>query len=128
MEAGAGEEARTFARFEDPEAWKQARVLCREVYRITRRDPVGRDYSLCRQMQRAAVSTMANLAEGYERARPAELHQFVSIAKGSCAEVRSRLYAAYDAGYLGDRTFDGMRELSERVSRIIGGFRVWAEK
>jgi four helix bundle protein len=59
-----------------------------------------KDFGLSGQIQRAAVSVMANIAEGFERNRPGEFHQFLSVAKGSCAEVRSHLYAAYDAGYI----------------------------
>jgi four helix bundle protein len=98
------------------------------VYQITQSGQRARDFALCKQMQRAAVSTMANLAEGYERGRPGELHQFVSIAKGACAEVRSHLYAARDAGYLDDETFQSVLNQAEETARLIGGFRVWAER
>ena len=67
---------------------------------------------------------MANIAEGFERNRPGEFHQFLSVAKGSCAEVRSHLYAAHDAGYFEQDCFAKLLVQAEEVGRIIGGLRV----
>jgi len=64
-------------RFEDLESWRQARVLVRQIYRITREAGLERDYRLCSQIQAAAVSVMSNIAEGFERTGKAEkLHFF----------------------------------------------------
>jgi four helix bundle protein len=71
---------------------------------------------------------MANLAEGFERGRPAEFHQFVSIAKASCAEVRSHLYLALDNGYLDERTFKSIMIAAKEVSSLVGGLRVDLER
>ncbi|MET0517009.1 MAG: four helix bundle protein [Nitrospiraceae bacterium] len=92
-------------KFEDLIAWQKARCLAQVVYRITREREFARDIGLAGQIQRAAVSTMANIAEGFERNRSGEFHQFLSVAKGSCAEIRSHLYAAHDAGYLSQSRF-----------------------
>ncbi len=67
---------------------------------------------------------MSNIAEGYERGSRAEFHQFLTIAKASCAEVRSQLYLAHDLGYLDSRTFEQLLKDAEEVSRIIGGLRM----
>jgi four helix bundle protein len=66
---------------------------------------------------------MSNLAEGFERGRPAEFHQFLSVAKASCAELRSQLYVAFDVGYLDETKFKRLMALAEEVARIIGGLR-----
>jgi len=116
-------EYRVVGRFEDLLAWQRARELAADVYRLTRSGPVDRDYGLCSQMQRAAVSVMANIAEGYERGSPRDFHRFLWIAKGSCAEVRSHLYVALDAGYIDHQSFAQYVEKCERVGQLIGGLR-----
>jgi four helix bundle protein len=66
---------------------------------------------------------MANVAEGFERARQSEFHQFLSIAKSSCAELRSHLYVAHDANYVDDNAFNDLMSLAQEVSLILGGLR-----
>lgn len=66
---------------------------------------------------------MANIAEGFERNRSGEFDQFLSVAKGSCAKVRSHLYAAHDAGYLDKKGFTEVLAQAEEVGRIIGALR-----
>ncbi len=110
-------------RFEDLFAWQKARLLAGMVYDVTRVGAFAQDYGLTRQIQRAAVSIMSNIAEGYERGSRAEFHQFLTIAKASCAEVRSQLYLAHDIGYLDAPMFDQLFRATEEVSRIIGGLR-----
>ena len=66
---------------------------------------------------------MSNLAEGFERSSATEFHRFVTISKASCAEVRSQLYVALDAGYLQQTEFQKTMLLAEEVSRILGGLK-----
>lgn len=87
-------------KFEDLIAWQKARELTKEIYLLTSKEPFSKDFGLRDQIQRASVSIMSNLAEGFERRRRSEFHQFIVIAKGSCAEVRSVLYGALDVGYI----------------------------
>ena len=115
-------------KFEDLIAWQKARELTREVYRVTRHGPFARDYGLSGQIQRAAVSIMSNIAEGFERGNPREFHQFLSIAKASCAEVRSQLYVALDAGYLDDAAFQELMRLARETGKVTGGLRVSVER
>ena len=110
-------------RFEDLIAWQKARCLAQVVCRITREREFVKDIGLAGQIQRAAVSTMANIAEGFERNRSGEFHQFLSVAKGSCAEVRSHLYVAHDPGYLSQSRFAELLVQAEEVGRIVGGLR-----
>jgi 23S rRNA-intervening sequence protein len=72
-------------RFEDLIAWQKARALTAEIYRVTNQKNFGRDFALRDQIRRAAVSAMSNVAEGFERNRPAEFHQFLSVAKALAA-------------------------------------------
>lgn len=114
--------------FEDLIAWQKARMLTREIYKITRNDDFAKDFGLRNQIQRAAVSIMSNIAEGFERYNPNEFHQFLSVAKASCAEVRSQLYVALDVNYLDKEQFSSLLDLAKETGRIIGGLRVSVEK
>ncbi len=115
-------------RFEDLIAWQKARELTRRIYLLSNDGNFGRDYGLRDQVRRAAVSVMSNLAEGFDRAGRAEFHQFIVIAKGSCAEVRSQLYIALNAGYLPQDEFEQTIRQAEELSRIIGGLRASVAK
>ncbi len=115
-------------RFEDLIAWQKARKLTTRIYEVTSDGAFSNDFGLRNQIQRAAVSIMSNVAEGFERARPTEFAQFVSIAKSSCAEVRSQLYVAWDVGYLThDELVELMRDARE-VGKILGGLRRGIQK
>lgn len=82
--------------FEDLEVWQQARKMVNAVYLSTRDDKLARDYGLCGQLQRAAVSIMSNIAEGFERIHLPGKIQSYNVARGSGAEVRSLLYVVED--------------------------------
>jgi four helix bundle protein len=110
-------------RFEDLVAWQKARALAKTIYEVTRKGAFRNDYGLAGQIQRAAVSIMANVAEGFERGGLGEFHQFVSTAKASCAELRSHLYVAFDIGYLQEAEFAALLDQAEEVGRIVGGLR-----
>lgn len=111
-------------KFEDLFAWQKARELTKQIYQLTKGGSFSKDFGLRDQIQRAAVSIMSNLAEGFERGSSSEFHQFVVIAKASCAEVRSQLYVALDVGYIAQSEFEQVNKLAEEVSRIIGGLKV----
>jgi four helix bundle protein len=115
-------------RFEDLIAWQKARVLTKEIYQITRIGEFAKDFGLSGQIQRASVSIMSNIAEGFERGGRGEFHQFLSISKASCAEVRSQLYVALDVGYLEKTDFRKLLKKAEEVGRIIGGLRSSVDK
>ena len=115
-------------RFEDLIAWQKARVLTAAVYRVTTQGAFSRDFKLCDQIRSAAVSVMSNIAEGFERNRPREFHQFLSIAKAPCGEVRSQLYVALDANYLAQDEFAALYAQACEVSRIVNGLRASVER
>jgi len=115
-------------RFEDLIAWQKARTLTKAIYQVTRSEQFSRDYAPVDQIRRAAISIMSNLAEGFEQGNRGEFHQFLVIAKSSCAEVRSQLYIAFDAGYLSQIEFDNLMSQAKEVGRIIGGLRSAVEK
>jgi four helix bundle protein len=115
-------------RFEDLIAWQKARQLAAEVYRISAQGDFSRDFGLRDQIRRAAVSAMSNIAEGFDRGSRSEFHQYLVIAKASCAEVRSQLYVAQDVGYIDQEIFDTVSSSAAELSRIIGGLRAAVQK
>src|SRR5438552_10891133 len=109
-------------RFEDIIAWQKARVLTKQIYATAKIGAFARDYGLKDQIQRSSVSTMANIAEGFERGGDKEFLQFLSDSKGSCGEVKSHLYVAVDQNYITPITFDDLYGKANEVSRLVGGF------
>jgi len=114
--------------FEDLIAWQKARELARKIYEATKQGSFAKDFGLSGQIQRAAVSVMSNVAEGFERGGRAEFHQFLSVTKASCAEVRSHLYLAFDIGYLRQNEFHELLDTAKEVTRIVGGLRAAVER
>jgi four helix bundle protein len=111
-------------RFEDFIAWQKARALTAKIYQITNEGSFSRDYALRDQIRRGSSSIMANIAEGFERGGPSEFEHFLSIAKASCAELRSHLYIALDAGHIQEVDFNRLHADAAEVGQIIGGLHV----
>jgi len=109
-------------RFEDIDAWKKARELTKIIYEVTSQGKLASDFSLRDQLRRAAVSIMANIAEGFEREGNKEFRQFLATAKGSAGEVKALLYVAMDAGLTSMEQFQQIRTLSDETSRLLAGF------
>ena len=106
-------------RFEDIIAWQKAKVLAVSVYSLFSE---SRDFGFKDQIQRASVSVMNNIAEGFERKSNNEFKHFLFIAKGSCGEVRSMLYLAKELNKITDNDFKTLFQTSEEISKIISGF------
>ena len=115
-------------KFEDLIAWQKARKLTRQIYKATNQGTFARDFGLKDQIRRAAVSSMSNMAEGFERGGLVEFQRFLGIAKGSCAELRTQLYVALDVGYLVVSSFDSLMNQAVEVGRIIGGLRASVDR
>ena len=111
-----------FTRFEEIEAWQEARKLVKLVYKaINESEEFKKDFRLVNQMQGAAVSTMANIAEGFSRKSNREFVQYLFISKSSAAEVESHLYVALDQGYMNQGNFDLIYAQAEVVSKLDSG-------
>jgi len=109
-------------RFEDMLSWQKARELTRSVYQVSKQGDFVKDFELRGQMRGASISIMSNIAEGFERGGDKEFLQFLSIAKGSCGEVRSQLYVALDESYISPAEFKQLYAGTVDVSRLISGF------
>jgi len=105
--------------FEDLEVWKDARRLTQTIYRVTKVGKFSKDFALRDQIQRATISIMSNIAEGFERGGNPEFIQFLYIAKASCGEVRSQLYVALDQTYVSGHEFDQITNSYKRLSSMI---------
>src|SRR3990172_4984350 len=108
-------------RFEDLECWQQARNLTRMVYETTKNNGFKKNLRLSGQIQAAATSSMANIAEGFIRRSDKEFVQFLFIAMSSAAEVQSHLYVALDQEYLDKEQFDGIYNQANKTAMIISG-------
>lgn len=118
----------TAKRFEDLRVWQEAEKLVRAIYGTTNRGPFAKDFPLRDQIRRAAISTMSNIAEGFERGTNREFLQFLHIAKGSNGELRSQLHVATGQGYLTKEEFDVLHQTSEALSRQIASFIAYLRK
>ena len=111
------------ARFEDIEAWKEARKLVKIVYdKINRCPKFKKDFRLVNQIQDAAVSSMSNISEGFSRKSNREFIQFLYISKSSAAEVQSEIYVALDQEYITQEDFDNVYNQADIVSKMDSGF------
>ena len=118
----------TFRRFEDIEAWQKARELTKVVYQLSGRGHFAKDFGLRDQIQRASVSIMANIAEGFERDGTGEFIQFLAIAKGSAAEVLSHAYVAFDQGFIHQSDLDWLNEKTSEVRRMMAVLMTYLRK
>jgi four helix bundle protein len=110
-------------RFEDIEAWQEARKLVRIVYEVIRKNKeFKRDFRLVNQVQDAAVSSMSNISEGFSRKGNKEFIQFLFISKSSAAEVQSHFYVAIDQVYVNQEDFNRVYDQAEIVSKLDSGF------
>ena len=108
--------------FEDLEAWQQARHLVNEIYSLTRENSsLSKDFALTNQVQRAAVSIMSNVAEGFERTHLSEKIQFYNIARGSAGEVRSLLYVISDNYPRSAPVAERLRGTAISVGKLVSG-------
>jgi four helix bundle protein len=97
------------------------------IYAVTGKGAFSRDFGLRDRIQRAAVSVMSNIAEGFERYSRSELRQFLSIARGSVAEVRCQLHLTARLQYLSTSDFDRLYATCLQISRMLAKFRTSLE-
>jgi len=106
-------------KFEDLEIWQDARNLNNIIFKLTSVEPFHSDFRYRDQIRAASGSIMDNIAEGFDRGGNKEFGQFLSVSKGSCAEVRSQSYRAFDWKYISDAQLKDLLERTDRISRKI---------
>ena len=112
----SGEPEKGARRFEELWVWQQARELVQDIYRDLCSRSGSKDFGFRDQLQRARVSVMNNIAEGFERSTDVEFAWFLDVARGSCGEVRSMYYAAEDLGYVNSEVADTRRSKARQIS------------
>lgn len=110
-------------KFEDLVVWQKARKLTVSVYELTTDHRFGRDFNLRDQVRRASISVVANIAEGFERGSHREFAQFLTIARGSCAEVKALAHVALDQDYLSKAQFDSVYAQCSEIGRLLNGLK-----
>ena len=109
-------------KFEDLKVWQNAREILKQIYNSTSNQKFSKDFGLRDQIQRASVSIMSNIAEGYERDSNKELIRFLQFSKGSAGEVRSLLYVANDLAYLTEKEFENHYNAAVLIISQISNF------
>ncbi|KXN98212.1 30S ribosomal protein S23 [Aequorivita aquimaris] len=118
----------TIERFEDLDIWKEARLLSKEIIRLSKNTELKTDYKLRDQIKNASGSVMDNIAEGFERDGNLEFRQFLSIAKGSAGESRSQLYRIYDSEYISEEELSSLVNRYLNLSKRIANFIIYLNK
>jgi len=110
-------------KFEDIIAWQEARNLVKMVYKLTSTGDFSKDFGLRDQVRRASVSTMTNIAEGFDCESNLEFARFLVIARRSSVEVQSLLYAALDVGYVDENTCKTYYDQAYKTKGLINALK-----
>jgi four helix bundle protein len=111
------------SKFEDLVVWQKSKDLAVAIYGTTSQGAFARDFGLKDQIRRAAVSVMSNIAEGFGRYTKPEMRRFVTIARGSVAEVQAQLYLAKDLGYIMAAEHRTLNVLCNEIDRMLAALR-----
>lgn len=114
--------------FEKLRVWQHARILTKDIYKVTAQFPREELFGLTNQIRRAAVSIGSNIAEGSGRFSKKEKIRFFSIAYGSLLEVLSQLITSNDLNYIDGETLLNLRGKIEEISKMLSGLKNGIEK
>jgi len=106
-------------KFKELRVWQESINLATSIYPLSRNAPFSKDFGLCNQIQRAAVSVASNIAEGDERGTPKEAIRFFHIAKGSIAEVITQLHIAHQINYIEQETLESLENQSKKIQASL---------
>jgi four helix bundle protein len=115
-------------RFEDIQAWQEARVLANLVYDATNQDAFSKDFGLRNQIRDAASSVMHNIAEGFEDGSDVEFMRFLKYARRSASETQSEAYLALDRKYISQAQFQGIYAQAVKTKKLINAFIAYLHK
>lgn len=106
-------------KFEDLKCWKESRVLAKMIFKITESGRLAKNFGLKDQIQRAGVSVMNNIAEGFTRHNNKEFRRYLTIAQSSNAEVLSMLYLFEDIGFARKEDIEILRTQANKTRHMI---------
>ena len=106
--------------YKDLLVWEKARDLAVFIYKITNQSEFKKDFGLCDQARRSAVSVPSNIAEGDERDTDKDSIRFFYIAKGSLAELRTQMEIAHRIGYIEKTEFLDIEEKAIEIGKMLG--------
>ena len=118
----------TIKRFEDLESWQESRKFVSYIYSLTNNDRFKRDFELVKQIRGSAVSSMANIAEGFHRNSNKEFMRFLDYSRASIAETISHLYVALDQKYIDKQEIDNAIKIAEIVWKKVNNFISYLKK
>jgi four helix bundle protein len=105
--------------YEDLQVWQKAIFLAEQIYIVTKTFPKDEIYGMTSQMRRCAVSIASNIAEGCARNNPKEFIQFLGIASGSAAELKTQLIISERIGLLDKNAFDNLLTEATSIERML---------
>ncbi len=105
--------------FRDLRVWQMSKAIVTQVYHITESFPKQEAYGLTQQLRRSAVSVPSNIAEGHGRGSRKEYTQFLTIARGSLAEMETQLEIAIDLGYVSREEFEEKFKTIEQLAKML---------
>ena len=112
----------TIKRFEDLECWQEARKFVQLIYGLTKKSDFKRDYELVGQIRRSAVSSMANIAEGFHRNSNKDFMKFLDYSRSSIAETVSHCYVALDQNYINETEMAAVKDQADIVWKKVNNF------
>lgn len=118
----------TIKRFEDLECWQEARELVKIVYLLTKKNEFKKDYELVGQVRRSAISSMANISEGFHWNSAKDFMRFLDYFRSSVAETLSHLYAALDQGYVIEEELEKVKKQANIVWKKVNNFITYMNK
>ena len=107
--------------YKDLIVWQKSMDLVERIYQASKLFPKEETYGLTNQLRRAAVSIPSNIAEGHARSSTQEFHRFLSIARGSLAEIETQLLIAQRLGYLSNDQIDPILALQTEINKMTNG-------
>ena len=109
-------------RFEELECWREARNFVQLIYGLTKKDPFRKDFELVGQIKRSAISSMANIAEGFHRNSSKDFMRFLDYSRSSIAETLSHSYIALDQKYISQSEIEKISQQAEIVWKKVNNF------